>query len=251
MSYLELNILRKELITYPFPVKYLKIHPKGDCPLNLFQVRKGQFVYFKNELHRVYAVKPMYKKSVHLIRLRDLTQHLARAAEVDRYQPKEHDSFIFNQNVYTLNKDRKAQEGDYILITNPTPDSLDHYSLNEIEVVASVENKGIITTTSNGIRHHEYLLMVPGRTENSNPIEYQDLNNLEENSASESEISHLDILLPSIGDVYRKNDNTNSLEAMVVAVQGSTIFLGNGIELLEDELMNTKEWEFLYNILDK
>lgn len=176
---------------------------KGVLTLKLFQVRKGQFVYYKNELHRVYTVKPVYKKSVHLVRLRDLTQHLCSAAEVDRYQPKEGDSFIFNHNVFTLNKDRKAQEGDYILITNPDPDYLDHYSLNEIEVVDTVENKGVITNNSNGIRHHEYLLMVPGRTENSNPIEFRDVNHSEENNVNES-VPSFDIFLPSIGDVYKK-----------------------------------------------
>ena len=92
--------------------------------MKLFQVRKGQFVFYKNELHRVYAVKPMVKQSVHLIRLRDLSQHLSSAAEVDKYQPKELDSFIFNRNIYTLSKDRRAEEGDFILITNPNPDYL-------------------------------------------------------------------------------------------------------------------------------
>ncbi|MBW9235413.1 hypothetical protein JQK62_25090, partial [Leptospira santarosai] len=104
-----------------------------------------------------------------------LSQHISSAAEIEKYQPKELDSFIFNRNIYTLSKDRKAEEGDYILITNPTPDYLDHYSLNEIEVVATVESKGVITTKSNGVRHNEYLLMVPGRHEHSNPIEYRDI----------------------------------------------------------------------------
>ena len=83
---------------------------EGEFSVKLFQVRKGQFVYYENELHRVYSVNPMVKQSVHLMRLRDLSQHLSSAAEVDKYQPLELDSFIFNKNMYTLSKYRKAEE---------------------------------------------------------------------------------------------------------------------------------------------
>ncbi|WP_075619165.1 hypothetical protein [Paenisporosarcina indica] len=218
--------------------------------MKLFQLRKGQFVYYQNELHRVYSVKPMVKKSVHLMKLKDLSQHICSAAEVDKYQPKELDSFIFNKNVYTLSKYRKAEEGDFILITNPNPDYLDHYSLNEIEVVASVENKGVITNKYNGIRHNEYLLMVPGRDDNSNRIEYRDIQDIEESNIQD----HSDVisdLLPTIGDVYRKNDTNAAIDAMVVAIQGNTIILGGGLELPHEELMNNEKWEFLYSLLDK
>ena len=218
--------------------------------MKLFQVRKGQFVYYKNELHKVYSVKPMYKKSVHLMRLRDLSQQLSSAAEVDKYKPKELDSFIFNKNIYTLSKDRKAEEGDFILITNPNPDYLDHYSLNEIEVVATVESKGIITSKSNGVRHNEYLLMVPGRHELSNPIEFQDIQNIDESSLIDQSNFNAD-MLPSIGDVYRSKVKDSSIEAMVVAIQCNTIFLGGNLELALEELMNTEKWEFLYNLLDQ
>lgn len=218
--------------------------------VKLFQVRKGQIVYYQNELHRVYSVKPMYRKSVHLMKLRDLSQHLSSAAEIDKYQPKELDSFIFNKNIYTLSKDRKAEEGDYILITHPNPDYLDHYSLNEIEVVATVESKGVITSKSNGVRHNEYLLMVQGRHEQSNPIEYQDIQNIDDSSLNDLTNFNAD-MLPSIGDVYRSNDKDASIEAMVVAIQGNTIFLGGNLELALEELMNTEKWEFLYNLLDQ
>ena len=184
------------------------------------------------------------------MRLRDLSQHICSAAEVDKYQPKELDSFIFNKNMYTLSKNRKAEEGDFILITNPTPDYLDHYSLNEIEVVASVENKGVITNRSNGIKHNEYLLMVPGRGENSNPIEYRDIQVIEESNLNDQSDTITD-MLPTIGDVYRKNEEDTSIEAMVVAVQGNTIFLGGGFELPYEELMNNEKWEFLYNLIEK
>lgn len=223
---------------------------KGAFVLKLYQVRRGQFVYYQNELYRVYAVKPMYKKSVHLIRLRDLTQHLCSAKEVERYQPQELDSFIFNKKVYTLSKDRKADVGDYILITNPNPDYLDHYSLNEIEEVASTENKGVITTKSNGIRHHEYLLMVPGRHENSNSIEYFETQNDEDSNLNILQYEDaLNTMLPSIGDVYKKNDSKET-QAMVIAIQGNTIILGGGFELTQEDLMDIEKWEFLYSLLD-
>lgn len=51
--------------------------------MKLYQIRKGQLVYYNNELHRIYGVKQMYKQSVHAIRLRDLTQILTTAASVE------------------------------------------------------------------------------------------------------------------------------------------------------------------------
>lgn len=220
--------------------------------MKLYQVRKGQFVYYNNELHRVYGVKPMYKQSVHLIKLRDLSQHLTTAANVERYKPKELDSFIYNHKAYTLNKDRKAEEGDYILIHNPLPDSLDTYSLNEIDVVETVDKQGVITSNSHGIKHNEYLLMLPGRAHDSHPIDYQNsesgnVENLEDMPPSNPDIE----LLPSIGDIYKKKDSNEIFEAMVVAVKGHTVYLGGGFEVPQEEMINTDQWEFLYNLLDK
>lgn len=224
--------------------------------MKLYQVRKGQFVYYNNELHRVYSVKPLYKQSVHLIRLRDLTQHLTTAARVERYKPKSLDSFVFNRQLFTLCNDRKAQEGDYILITNPRPDSLDYYSLNEIEVVSAVENNGVVTTKFNGIRHSEYLLMVPGRKEGSHSIDYQDGENMVSKDLSmfefdQLEPNHLNLEMPNIGDVYKKNNSDILIETIVVSIQGETIFLGGDLKLSREELTDTSKWQFLYNLQDK
>jgi hypothetical protein len=224
--------------------------------VKLYQVRKGQFVYYNNELHRVYSVKPLYKQSVHLIRLRDLTQHLTKAARVERYKPQNLDSFVFNRQAFTLCNDRKAEEGDYILITDPHPDSLDYYSLNEIEIVSTVEKNGVITTKSNGIRHSEYLLMVPGRKEDSRPIDYQDGGNMvdEDLNTFESdqlEINNLDLEMPNIGDVYKKNNSDILIKTMVVSIHGETIFLGGDLQLSKEELADTTKWQFLYNLQDK
>ncbi|SDE15414.1 hypothetical protein SAMN04487777_107157 [Priestia aryabhattai B8W22] len=224
--------------------------------MKLYQVRKGQFVYYNNELHRVYSVKPLYKQSVHLIRLRDLTQHLTKAARVERYKPQNLDSFVFNRQAFTLCNDRKAEEGDYILITNPHPDSLDYYSLNEIEIVSTVEKNGVITTKSNGIRHSEYLLMFPGRKEDSRPIDYQDGGNMvdEDLNTFESdqlEANNLNLEMPNIGDVYQKNNSDILIKTMVVSIHGETIFLGGDLQLSKEELADTTKWQFLYNLQDK
>jgi hypothetical protein len=221
--------------------------------VKLYQVRKGQFVYYNNELHKVYGVKPMYKLSVHLIKLRDLTQHITNAASVEKYKPKENDSFIFNHKVYTLSKDRKAESGDYILINNPMPDSLDTYSLNEIELVETADYNGVITSNSHGVKHNEYLLMVPGRASGSNPIDYKDKANDDDENLSDTGTQGLpnSELLPSLGDIYKKKDSGSIVEAMVVAINDQTVYLGGGLEITHDELINSEKWEFLYNLLDK
>lgn len=221
--------------------------------MKLYQVRKGQFVYYNNELHKVYGVKPMYKLSVHLIKLRDLTQHITNAASVEKYKPKEYDSFIFNQKAYTLRKDRKAEAGDYILINNPMQDSLDTYSLNEIDLVESADNKGVITSNSHGVKHNEYLLMVPGRTPDSNPIDRKDKANDDDESVNDTGIQGplTSEQLPSLGDIYKMKDNDAIVEAMVVAIKDQTVYLGGGLEITQNELMDIEKWEFLYNLLDR
>jgi hypothetical protein len=225
---------------------------KGAQFVKLYQVRKGQFVYYNNELHKVYGIKPMNKLSVHLIKLRDMTKHITNAASVERYKPKEHDSFIYNHKAYTLNKHRQAEEGDYILIHNPLPDSLDTYSLNEIDVVETVDKQGVVTSNSHGIKHNEYLLMLPGRAHDSHPIDYQNsesgnMENVEDMPPSNPDNEPL----PSIGDIYKKKNSNEVFEALVVAVKGHTVYLGGGFEVPQEEMMNTNEWEFLYNLLDK
>ncbi|AXI10934.1 hypothetical protein CV093_20725 [Oceanobacillus sp. 143] len=221
--------------------------------MKLYQVRKGQFVYYNNQLHKVYGIKAMYKQSIHLIRLRDLTQHLAKSAEVERYKPKELDSFNFNQKAYTL-RNRKAEEGDYILIHNPRPDSLDTYFLNEIEMVEKADNKGIITTNSHGVKHNEYLLMEPGRDKDSYPIDFKDIQTVDSANLDDMELQNLSDLnselLPSIGDIYKKNDNNKILETMVIAISAQAVYLGGGLEVSPVELMNDDNWEFLYNLQD-
>src|SRR5699024_1078207 len=97
--------------------------------MHIFEVRKGQFGFYKNEFHKLYSVNPIFRKSVHLYRLKDMQQILTRAADIEFYRPKHKDSFIFYCKRYTIDKDRIPERGDYILIIKPAPDFLDHYSL--------------------------------------------------------------------------------------------------------------------------
>lgn len=221
--------------------------------MKLYQVRKGQFVYFNNDLHRVYSVKPKYKRSIHLIRLKDLEQHITEAGKVERYKPKQLDCFTFNHKKYTLLKDRKAVEGDYILVTHPSPDYLDNYSLNEIEKVASVEGNGVITNRSNGIKHNEYSLMSPGREHGSDLIDYHDKTTvdteLEQNQPDDTS-QHNDSII-NIGDVYKKNNSDTSVETMVIAIDGEAIMMGGGIQLSKKELADTEKWEYMFSLYDK
>ncbi|HEX6922808.1 MAG TPA: hypothetical protein VF149_03205 [Bacillales bacterium] len=223
--------------------------------MKLYQVRKGQLVYYNNELNRVYSVKPVYRQSIHLVRLRDLEQQLCNAGEIERYKPKHLDTFLFDRKRYTLHHEQKAEKGDYILITKPDPDYMDHYFLNEIEKVASVEKNGVVTNRSNGIKHREYMVMVPGREDGSTPIDYQDANepedtDVDENQTSDAHFSGEDES-PDIGDVYTKNNSGTSVEAMVVAIHGETVILGGDIRLSRKELADTEKWTFQYNLLEK
>ena len=102
-----------------------------------------------------------------------------------------------------------------------------------------------------GIKHNEYLLMVPGRAPDSHPIDYKDMENVEEEILDD--IGHQIILPddePKLGDIYKKRNSDVLLEAMVVAIKGQTVYLGGGFELSQEELMDPDQWEFQYNPFD-
>jgi len=222
--------------------------------MRLINVRKGQFVYHNNQLYKVYAVKPFFKQSVHLVRLEDYEQELTTAREIDLYKPKHLDSFISNHQRYTLHKDAMAKVGDYILVINPRPDSLDHHHLHAIEMVSTIEENGVISNKSNGIKHNEYWVMMPGLEEGATIIDFQKPDpEYEEEIYRSSEKVAVDqeLSIPQIGDVFQKNDSDPLIEAMVVAIEGETVFLGRNLELLIDELKNSEEWSFMYNVAIK
>lgn len=221
--------------------------------MKLINVRKGQFVYYENNLHKVYSIKPFFKQSVHIARLSDLEQKLVMSKEITYYRPKHLDSFICNHKRYTLHKDKRAKVGDYILVIDPKPDSLDHHHLHAIELVSSVEENGVISNKSNGIKHIEYWVMVPGLLEGANVIDKQtpDPNENPDAELEDPDTLHPVLAAPRIGDVYQKNDSDPVFQAMVVAVQGRTIYLGGNMTVQSEELTDSDKWSYVLNALDQ
>ncbi|ANU21132.1 hypothetical protein BBI15_13525 [Planococcus plakortidis] len=221
--------------------------------MKLLQVRKGQFVYYKNELHKVYSVKPLAKKSVLMFRVKDMEQVASRADEVSLYKPKHMDSFLFFGERYTLREDVSAEEGGYILIAKPDPDYMDHYSLNEFEKIESVEGKNVITTRQNTVKSKEFFVMVPGEEPGSNDIAYFDEGKVsEEQKRHDAQLAEdlrdRSSIRPSIGDVYLNLDNAGT--AMVVAIMGEEVTLGTGDKLTFHDLHKADNWSYLYNVAD-
>src|SRR5690625_1416374 len=219
--------------------------------MNLFQVRKGQFVFYKNELHKVYSVKPMFKNSVHLYRLKDMQQILTQAKEISLYKPQDNDTFIFYGKRYTIDQSRVPESGDYILIIKPAPDFLDHYSLNEIEKVHFVENGNVVTTRDNCVKHHEYVFMVTGRSEASQEIAYYDKDLVPEEKRLEDEsisyfIENYDSLNLHIGDIYI--DVHNNVKSMVVAMTEDEVIFGHGVRVHVAELLDENNFALVYQV---
>lgn len=221
--------------------------------MNIFNVRKGQFVYYNNRLHRVYGVKPFFKKSVHLIRLSDFTQQLSTAKEIDLYKPKHLDRFTFNKVVYTLDKYKQAEVGDYILVTHPSPDYLDNYDLHAIEMVAEIETNGIISSRSNGIKHREYWVMVPEILDGATNIDLQnqDLTSEPEHELVPQEPMLSEAYTPRIGDVFMQVLSNPPMLTMVVAIQENTIYLAGGFEVTKEQLANPKEWMYSHHVSEQ
>lgn len=221
--------------------------------MHLFNVRRGQFVYFENQLHQVYSVKPFFKHSVHLIRLQDFTQQLSTAREIDLYKPKHLDSFTFNHTTYTLDKDKRAETGDYILVTNPNPDSIDNHHLHAIEMVASVESNGIISTKANGIKHREYWVMIPEVLDAAKNIDLQDpsLATSDSDEQLPTKTTLKEVKMPFIGDVFHNTAYDPPMKTMVVAVQDETVYFGGNLNATKHELADTEKWQFVYSIFDE
>src|SRR5699024_1170194 len=219
--------------------------------MNLFQVRKGQFVFYKNELHKVYSVKPMFRNSVHLYRLKDMKQILTQASEISLYKPQNNDTFIFYGKRYTIDQSKVPEPGDYILIIKPAPDFLDHYSLNEIEKVHFVEIGNVVTTGCNGVKIPCYVGIVPGRSEASQEIAYYDKDLVpEEQRLEDDSISYLaendDSLNPHIGDIYI--DVQNNIKSMVVAMTEDEVVFGHGVRVHVAELLDENNFALVYQI---
>lgn len=219
--------------------------------MRLLNVRKGQFVYFENKLHKVYSVNPFLKQPIHLIRLHDFEQKLASPKDLELYKPQHLDSFVVIDKRYTLDKDVTAKVGDYILVINPKPDSFDNHHLHAIEVVSSIEKNGVISNKSNGIKHHEYWVMVPGLSDGATTIDLQDPDGGTDGEAVEPIVGDTpETYVPKIGDVYQRNDSKPLVQAMVVAVKGKNVYLGSDIVVRVEALTDTDRWSYLLNVMD-
>ncbi|MFC4387920.1 hypothetical protein ACFOZ1_08860 [Gracilibacillus marinus] len=217
--------------------------------MKLIQVRKGQFVYYNNELHKVYSVKPMFRKSVHLYRLKDMRQILTSASEIQLCKPKHMDSFIFYGHRYTIDKEKVPEKGDYILIIKPAPDFLDRYSLNEIEKVEKIEDGNVVTSRDNGVKHHEYVTMVPGKKEGSTDIAYFDRNLVSAEQLQEDESPSLLLesdshVKPSVGDIYI--DKEKDTRFMIVALTDKDVICGHGLHVSFNDLKNEDRFTPVY-----
>lgn len=217
--------------------------------MNILQVRKGQFVYYKNQLHKVYSVRPLSRLSVMMYRIKDMVQVSCRAEEISLYRPKHLDSLMLLGARYTLRDDVKAVVDEYILITHPDPGHLDHYSLNEFEKVGELVDDKVYTTLLNTVKPKEFLVMVPGEQSESNNIDYLDRSliteaDLEEERKLEAETQKVAAVSPSVGDIYINFDN--GVKAMVVAVVEDEVVLGHGERIKMADLFESDSWNLIY-----
>src|SRR5699024_7093254 len=139
-------------------------------------------------------------------RIRDFEQAIVTAKEITYYRPKHLDSFICIGQRYTLDKTARAKVGDYILVINPKPDSLDHHHLHAIELVSSMEENGVISNKSYGINPTEYWVMTTGLLDCANVIDQLEKNEYVDTIENESLMeSYADIAAPKVSQVYQKN----------------------------------------------
>lgn len=217
--------------------------------MKLLQVRKGQFVYYQNELHKVYSIKPLSRLSVLLYRVKDMEQVACKAEEITLYRPQHLDSLMLMGMRFTLRKDAIPVEDGYILITHPDPGHLDHYGLNEFEKVSELVDGKVYTTLLNTVKPKEYMTMVPGVDEESNPIDYRDPSlvteaQLELERVLEKEALKDSAASPSVGDIYLNLDN--GIKAMIVAIVEEEAILGHGQKIPVDELVKSDSWTLIY-----
>lgn len=125
--------------------------------------------------------------------------------------------------------------------------------MNEIEKVESVENGNVNTTRDNGVKHNEYVVMVPGRQDASQEIAYYDKNLVpEEQQLKDESISYLaendDTLKPAVGDIYV--DTRSNTKAMIVAMTEDEVIFGHGLRVHVAELLDETSFELIYQFED-
>src|SRR5699024_2721493 len=103
-------------------------------------------------------------------------------------------------------------------VINPKPDSLDHHHLHAIELVTSLEDNGVISNKSNGIKHNEYWTMTVGLLDDATKIDKQHPNHdcsIIENADDEVP-RHPNLRKASNIYVYQKNHNEPVFKAIII-----------------------------------
>ncbi|SIT84708.1 hypothetical protein [Edaphobacillus lindanitolerans] len=217
--------------------------------MKLYQVRKGQFVFYQNELYKVYSINPLARKSVHMYRVKDMEQAISKAEEITYHKPQHMDSFMFYGKRYTLREDLEPEEGGFVLVTKPDPEPMSHYGLNEFEKVEQLEGKTVMTSRQNIIKRKEFMVMSEGMDGGARDISYQDPSavtedQLEADKRLERKLSREQEIQPNIGDIYLNlHDGSRS---MVVAVVEDDVYLGHGQKFPIKELLNSDHWTLVY-----
>src|SRR5699024_4619796 len=167
------------------------------------------------------------------------------------YRPEHFGSCIDNGRRSTVDEDTRAVVGDYILVIAPRPDSLDDHHLHTVELVSNIERKGVMSNKSNDIKQTEYYVMTSGLLDNANIIDRLEQEIPEETAVDEStEQSYNAIVAPMVGQLYQKNDSDPILQAMVVAIEGRTVYLGTDIKVQIEELTDTDKWTLVLNVFE-
>src|SRR5699024_12158562 len=132
---------------------------------------------------------------------------------------------------------------------NRKPESLDHHHLQAIELGSAMEENGVISNKANGIKHTEYWVMTPGLLDGANVIDQVEKNEYDDTIENESlKESYADIAAPKVGQVYQKNDSDPVIQAMVVAIEGRTVYLGSNIVVQSEEITDTDKWSLVLNV---
>src|SRR5699024_11901482 len=108
------------------------------------------------------------------------------------------------------------------------------------ELVSSMEENGVISNKSNGIKHTEYWVMTPGLLDGANVIDQLEKNEYADTIENESlKEYYADIATPKVGQVYQTNDSDPVIQAIVVAIEGRTVYLRSIIVLQGIEITAT------------
>ncbi len=121
--------------------------------------------------------------------------------------------------------------------------------MNEIEKVDSVEDGNVVTTRDNGVKHSEYVVMVPGKTEDSEDIAYYDKALVSEAQLQEDETVGLseendNFDGPVVGDIYY--DAENNVKAMIVAMTDDEVIFGHQVRAHVKDLMDENKYKLIY-----